>query len=89
MKRTILLCLLLCGCATATKLNTGDGAIYRVECNGAALTETACYKKANATCPTAWDQIGADGQVIPQGTVTKDFGVIGAVVYRSITVKCR
>jgi hypothetical protein len=89
MIRTILICALLSGCATATKLNTGDGDIYRVECDGAAVPLSVCYKKANKLCAKGWDQLGADGTVIPQGTVTADYAYLGAIQQKSITVRCR
>jgi hypothetical protein len=89
MKRTILLCLLLCGCATATKLNTGNGTIYRVECDGAAVPLSVCYKKANEVCATGWDQLAADGSLIPQGVMTADVAHFGMMEKKSITVRCR
>lgn len=82
----ILLCLLLCGCATATKLKTGDGDIYRVECNGMATPLSVCYKKANDVCANGWDQVDKDSD--GQAVITPSAGAIGTV-YKSITVKCR
>lgn len=89
MFRTLLICLLVSGCASATKLNTGNGVIYRIECDGAAIPLSACYKKANKTCPAGWDQIGKDGAVLPQGTATADYAYLGVIQQKSITVKCR
>jgi hypothetical protein len=89
MVRTVLVCLLLTGCATATRLNTGDGVIYRLECNGAAVPVSACYAKANKVCAAGWDQLATDGSVIPTGTQVADITYVGAIESKSVTVKCR
>lgn len=89
MKRTIILCLLLQGCATATPLNTGDGNQFLIECDGAGVPISTCYKKANAVCPNGWDMLNTDGKIIPMGTATPDIAYIGAYQQKSITVQCR
>lgn len=90
MSRTILLlCVVISGCATATKLNTGDGTIYRVECDGTAIPLSVCYKRANKVCPAGWDQIDKDGAVLPQGTATAEVAYFGVMQQKSITVRCR
>lgn len=95
MRTAVSLCVLLLtgcaliGCAAATKLNTGDGEIYRIECDGLAVPLSVCYKKANAVCPKGWDQLDKDGAVIPQGAATNDGAYVGAVQQKSVTVKCR
>jgi hypothetical protein len=89
MKRTLVLCALLTGCATATPLKTGNGNQFLIECDGAAVPISTCYKKANAVCPTGWDQVGKDGAVLPVGTVTADVAYIGVMQQKSITVQCR
>lgn len=82
--------LALCAsCATATKLNTGDGVIYRVECDGSAVPVSVCYKKANELCANGWDQLATDGSVVPQGAATADVAVWGAMEKKAITVRCR
>lgn len=89
MKLMVIACLLLTGCASATRLNTGNGVIYRIECNGTAVPLSACYAKANKVCANGWNQIAADGSVIPQGTVVGDIAVVGSLENKSITVQCR
>lgn len=89
MKRTIVLCLLLTGCATATPLNTGTGKQFLIECDGMAVPISTCYKKANAVCPSGWDQVGKDGALIPVGTATPDVAYVGTYQQKSITVQCR
>lgn len=89
MRAIYVICFVLSGCATATKLNTGNGETYRVECDGAAIPLSVCYKKANEVCKNGWDQIGADGAIIPQGAATPDIAVIGAYERKGITVQCR
>jgi hypothetical protein len=88
-KTILLLCVVISGCATATKLNTGDGVIYRVECDGSAIPLSVCYKRANKLCPAGWDQIDKDGAVLPQGVATPDYAQIGVMQQKSITVRCR
>jgi hypothetical protein len=89
MKRTILLCVFLYGCATATPLKTGSGNQFLIECDGAAVPISTCYKKANTVCPNGWDQVGKDGAVLPVGTATADTAYIGVYQQKSITVQCR
>ena len=89
MNKILLLVLVLSGCATATKLNTGEGEIYRVECDGTAIPMSACFTKANNVCPKGWDQIGQDGSIIPQAAATPQIVIVGAIERKSITVKCR
>ena len=85
----LVLSTLLASCATATKLNTGDGVIYRVECDGTAVPVSVCYKKANDLCAAGWDQLAADGSVIQQGAAVADVVYVGAIERKSITVRCR
>lgn len=89
MIRMIVLCLVLTGCATATKLNTGNGNQFLIECDGMAVPISTCYKKANAVCPKGWDQVGKDGVLIPIGTATPDVAYVGTYQQKSITVQCR
>jgi hypothetical protein len=89
MKRTIILCVLLYGCATATPLNTGNGKQFLIECDGMAVPISTCFKKANAVCPSGWDMISTDGKIIPVGSATPDVAYVGAYQQKSITVQCK
>jgi hypothetical protein len=89
MTRTIVLCVLLTGCATATPLNTGTGKQFLIECDGMAVPISTCYKKANTVCPNGWDQVGKDGALLPVGTATPDVAYVGTYQQKNITVQCK
>lgn len=91
MCKTLLISLLLVGCATSQPI--GKGGSYRVECNGLALTWSACFSKANQVCPKGYDVLTQQTEHGPySGSVYDDgtggVGAAGAPIYRALTVKC-
>lgn len=81
MTRIILLCLLLSGCATATRINTGAGpAEYFVECDGAAVPWSKCYARANELCPRGYDNLERSADNGP---------LILGVQQKNMRIRCR
>lgn len=53
--RAVLVLLLLSGCAIETKINGPDGkTAHLIECDGAAVPMSVCYKKAAQVCPDGY-----------------------------------
>jgi len=68
-----------------------------IECNGALLSPSACFKKASEICGLRGYQIlGKDGETIPMGSgyaQANHYSAMaiqqtGAAVYRTLYVRC-
>jgi hypothetical protein len=88
---SVLIALIVSGCATAKKTYTADGKEgYIISCNGSVLDWGNCFEKAGELC-------GAKGYVImdKSGDVgstlsASQFGLSGgSVMYRSMVIRCK
>jgi hypothetical protein len=89
-KHLIIFCVVLTGCATATTINGPDGQQAQlIECNGAMLTISSCFKKANDVCPAGYALLQNSES---QGSPVTTFGAYGlysaSPTYRQIIVRC-
>jgi len=67
----------------------GSPDTYLIACDGAGISISACYKKANAVCSGGYDVIGQDGHIVPMATATADYAYVGAYEKKSISVRCK
>ena len=88
----------LYGCASATKMYAPDGKeMIAIDCSGAAISPTLCYKKASEVCgDKGYVILGKDGEATPassgyghvnayQGLVVQQSGMI---VHRNLYIRC-
>lgn len=90
MRAVLALSLLLSACATSQPIYLPDGSAgHAINCDGSAMSWSLCFQKAGELC-------GASGYTILErsddkaasATVTPQWGAVGAVVTRSMLVKC-
>jgi hypothetical protein len=90
MIRVIALILLLSGCATVTPIQTSDGTQYLIQCNGAGVPWSACFRKANEQCAEGYDLLAQNTEHGPYaGAVTGGVGGLSAPRFKSLRIKCR
>lgn len=95
MKRLIVLALIaLSACTKHAAIPSRDGRqAYLVECRGAALSWTDCYKKAAELCPAGYDVTEKDSGHEAQGNLAFSQGTGGMHnelgMDRSLSVSCR
>lgn len=91
-RTTVIVCLLLTGCATATPINRGAGqqSEYFLECNGAAVPWSKCYAKANQVCPGGYDTLEQATEHGPYtGAAAGGVASFGAAMYKHMRVRCK
>ena len=82
----ILAALFLVGCASATKVMSPNGKPgYSVECNGTAVSMTACYEKAAEVCPKGYIVVNQENR---SGFIANQF-YVGGTSHKGIFVECK
>jgi hypothetical protein len=87
---TLCAALVLAGCATSRTITGPDGRpVHRISCDGSALSMDMCYEKAGDICGTAgYAVLNADGSATPMLYAGGGTLIAGAIVKRSLMVRC-
>jgi hypothetical protein len=82
---------LIAGCATQKTTHLPDGSVgHSINCSGQALNWGMCYEKAGEICgKKGYEVVSKEGDATPTATVNQYGGFSGAMVNRSLLVKCK
>lgn len=91
MRTLLAALLLLSGCATSNPIYLPDGSSgYTVNCDGSASSWSVCFQAASGLCGSAgYDVLERSDDKTGTAVVTPQWGTAGAMVSRSMLVRCK